>query len=295
MEKGILLIALGHPNYGKMAAALAATIRCMNKTLPIALVANTDGIRHLAPQEKALFSKIIYPDRRFYTTAEGQFTPLKPRVFFNELSPFDKTLCLDADNLWIQGNDPQKVFDALEGTAFTISNDGHTITDSHADQDKSQWGDIQDISTAYKIQNRKFYKVYAEWFYFEKNEFSEKLFLEAQQIFTEPAKCPTIQFIGQPITEELAFCIAMARLSLYPHAEPYFPTFWYYREPAVSGRFPFELKGKYFSYSLGGNTTPEWHINIYNNLAAYAYQSLGIRAPYRWKNKKDFIPEREKI
>lgn len=295
MSKGIIIIALGHPNYGKMAAALAATIRCMNKGLSITLLTNEGGARHLTIPEKSLFDAIEMPHPDYYTNEKGEFSPLKPRVYLNELSPYDQTLSLDADNLWIQGNDPGKVIDELLGKPFTISNTGHTITDEAADPEKSQWGNIQEISQAYQIQNRKFYKVYAEWFYFEKNQFSRAFFNTAQKVFTEPAKCPTIRFIGQPITEELAFCIAMATHGLYPHIEPYLPTYWYYREPEKSGSLPFELKEKYFTYSLGGNVTPDWHVNVYNNLAAYAYQKLGLRYPYRWKNKKDFIPEREKI
>ena len=295
MSKGIIIIALGHPNYGKMAAVLAASLRCMNKTLPITLLTNESGSRHLTMLEKGLFTSIEKPHPDYYTNETGEFSPLKPRVYINELSPYDQTLSLDADNLWIQGNDPEKVIDSLFGKVFTISNMGHTITDENADPDKSQWGPIQDIAQAYKIQHRKFYKVYAEWFYFEKNELSQAFFATAQKVFNEPPLCKTIRFIGQPVTEELAFCIAMARHSLYPHAEPYLPTFWYYREPDKSGALPFELKAAYFTYSLGGNVTPDWHVNTYNNQAAYVYQTLGLRHPYRWKNKKDFIPEREKI
>jgi len=295
MEKGIIIIALGHPYYGKMAAALAATIRCMDADFPVTLLSADSAIAHLSEEEKRLFTTIDKPHPDYYTTDAGEFSPLKPRVFLNDLSPYDRTLCIDADNLWIQGNSPGAVLDGLAGNFFTISNTGHTITDENADGNMSQWGDIHDIAWAYRIQNRKFYKVYAEWFYFERNGMTDRFFTTAQQVFMEPPKCQTIKFIGQPVTEELAFCIAMARHSLYPHKEPYVPTFWYYREKEKSGKFPWELKASYYTYSLGGNVTPDWHVNVYNNLAAYAYQKLGLRNPYRWKNKRDFIPEREKI
>jgi hypothetical protein len=295
MEKGIVIIALGHPNYGRMAAVLAATIRCMNTQLPVALLTNGAGVRHLNEQERKLFSHVIELDPLYYTASDGTFSPLMPRVYLDIISPFDRTLSLDGDQVWIQGNDPQKVIDDLRGKVFTVCNNGFTITDENADQDKSQWGDIQQIASAYRIQHRKFYKIYAEWFYFEKNEFSQALFNTARDVFTRPPKCPTIRFAGQPVTEELAFCIAMATHSIYPHQEPYFPTFWYYREAEKSSLFPFELKQDYFTYSLGGNFTPIFNVSVYNKQAAYAYQKLGLRFPYVWKHKKEFIPEREKI
>lgn len=295
MEKGIVILALGHPNYGRMAAILAASIRCMNANLPVALLTNPAGARHLSEAERKLFTIINVLDPLYYTAADGSFSPLMPRVYLDILSPFERTLSLDSDQFWIQGNDPEKVIDELEGKVFTICNNGHTITDENADPAKSLWGDIQMIASAYKIRSRKFYKVYAEWFYFEKNEFSEKIFSTARDVFTQPAKCPTVRFAGQPITEELAFCIAMATHSLYPHKEPYFPTFWYYREQEKDGMFPFELKKEYYTYSLGGNSTPIFHESVYNKQAAYVYMKLGLRFPYVWKHKKDFIPEREKI
>src|SRR6185437_6812062 len=104
MEKGMLLLALGHPCYGKMAAALSASIRCMNATIPIALIANIDALTHLSTEEKTLFTQIIYPESKYYTTDNLEFSPLKPRVYLNELTPFSKTLSIDVDNLWIQGN-----------------------------------------------------------------------------------------------------------------------------------------------------------------------------------------------
>lgn len=295
MTKGIIILALGHPYYGKMAAALAASIRCMNETVSITLLTNAEALGHIDEGEKRLFNSIEQLNPDYYTTSSGQFSPLKARVYLDKLSPYDRTLSLDADNLWIQGNDPEKVIDDLAGKTFTVANAGYTITDENADPDMCQWGEIQTVIQAYGIQHRKYYKIYAEWFYFERNPISRQFFLTARNVFNEPPKCATIKFIGQPITEELAFCIAMARHSLYPHKEPYFPTFWYYREPDKSGAMPYELKNDYFAYSLGGNRTPDWHVNIYNNLAAYAYQKLGLRNPYRWKNKRDFIPEREKI
>ncbi|HET6255856.1 MAG TPA: hypothetical protein VFE32_17395 [Puia sp.] len=295
MEKGIVILALGHPNYGRMAAVLVALIRCMNRKLPIALLTNHAGARHLNAEERKLFTLVMELDPLYYTAADGTFSPLMPRVYLDILSPFDRTLSLDGDQLWIQGNDPETVFDELEGRPFTICNNGYTITNEHADQNMSLWGDIHAIAAAYKIQSRKFYKIYAEWFYFEKNEFSDAFFNTARDVFIQPPRCATVKFAGQPITEELAFCIAMATHSLYPHKEPYFPTYWYYREQEKSGKFPFELKQDYFTYSLGGNSTPLFQENIYNRQAAYAYRKLGLRAPYVWKNKKDFIPEREKI
>jgi hypothetical protein len=295
MKKGIILIALGHPNYGKMAAGLAASIRCMNANIPIVLLTDPTAPRHLQEGERRLFSSIETLHPKYYTAKDGSFSPLQPRVFLDEVTPFECTLSIDVDNLWIQGNDPAAVFDQLEGKYFTIANDGHTITDSTADQKMSQWGDIQEIAQAYKIQSRKFFKVYAEWFYFETNPITAEFFATARTAFMEPPLCRTTRFIGQPITEELAFCIAMARHSLYPHQDKYLPTYWYYRQPDKSHLMPYELKKDYFTYSMGGNATPEWHVNVYNNLAAYVYQKLGLRHPYRWTNKREFIPEREKI
>ena len=46
-EKGILLIALGHPIYGKMAAALAASIKVAQTETPVVLYCNDKSVSRL--------------------------------------------------------------------------------------------------------------------------------------------------------------------------------------------------------------------------------------------------------
>jgi hypothetical protein len=54
-DKGILLIALGHPQYGIMAANLAATIR-VNSDIPIHLVHDQTSLAHLSDKHMDLFT-----------------------------------------------------------------------------------------------------------------------------------------------------------------------------------------------------------------------------------------------
>ena len=54
-EKGILLIALGHPIYGKMAAALAASIKVAQTETPVVLYCNDKSVSRLMDGEKKLF------------------------------------------------------------------------------------------------------------------------------------------------------------------------------------------------------------------------------------------------
>ena len=97
MKKGILILAIGHPYYGRMAAALAATIKTTGTGIPIHLAYTESAISHLTEKEIALFSsKSIINDK--YCTP----VPIRSKMFIYQLSPFDETLYLDADLLLFQ-------------------------------------------------------------------------------------------------------------------------------------------------------------------------------------------------
>ena len=63
---GILLIAIGHKNYGCMATNLAMSLRSNHCTLPITLVTQHDTITRLGDEYLKLFTEIKYIEPRCY-------------------------------------------------------------------------------------------------------------------------------------------------------------------------------------------------------------------------------------
>lgn len=295
MKQGIILIACGHPYYGKMAAAVAASIKAV-ENVSICLLHHGKAVSYLDEKELALFDiKEILSDD-LVSNADGSFNPLKARMHMYDLTPFEETLMLDVDNIWLKKK-PSEVFESLKEVSFTIQNTGYTLCDAKADEQYSVWADINDIIKAYKLQGKKFYQTLGEWIYFKKDNKAKKLFTAALKIFNAKPKIKVHSFIGQTVPDELAFSIAMALTDIYPHADKYLPTTFFDINSLAQNRFShiYQLTDKYFTISLGSNRNPVNTVTMYNTLSAAAYQKLGLQNPYKWKSKKTFLPERIKL
>jgi hypothetical protein len=294
IKRGILLFAVGHYFYGKMAAALAATIK-VSEDIPICLLYHGGVLSELTEQEKALFTKIIEIDDEFVHNKDGSFNPIKARMHFYELTPFQETLCLDVDNAWLNMRKPSEVFAELANVSFTIQNAGYTTCDGKADQYFSVWSNIHETIKSYGIQNKKFYKVFGEWIYFKRDPTARKIYTTARRIFSTKPKIKMPGFIGQEVPDELAFTIAMAQTEIYPHKDSYHPTTYFHIVSRAKMRYAhvWDLADKYYTISMGGSVNPEFTIKNYNVLVAAAYQKLGLQNPFTWKQKKNFLLERK--
>lgn len=296
MNKGILLLACGHGNYGRMAAALAASIKAI-ENIPIALLWHGNGIKYLSDQEKGLFDKLIELEDKYVHNKDGSFNPIKARLFYYELTPFKETLAVDVDNVWLNRKKPSDVFNELSDVSFSIQNAGHTVCDDKADQHYSVWANIHDVISAYDLQGKKFYRTYGEWIYFKKDPAAKKLFFTAKKIFLSKPKAEMRieNFIGQSITDELAFSIAMAQTEIYPHKDDYHPTTYYHVTSLAKNRFaqPYQLAEKYYTISMGGSVNAQYTIRNYNILVTAAYQKLKLQKPFQWVQKRSFLEERK--
>jgi hypothetical protein len=292
MSKGIYMLALGHPNYGKMAAALAATMKFADKQIKIAVFYNDNALGKLSNAELNLFDEKIELGAHYYTNVDGSFNPIKARLYAYDQTPFDETLCIDVDNLWISKITPTEVMEGLSANSFTIANNGHTIADEKANKKFSPWAKIADVIKAYDIKGKRFYDTSGEWFYFKKDETAKSFFEVAQNIFNTPPTIKVSKFIGQAIPDELAFAIAIAQTELYPHENYYRPTSWNVKQTYMA---LCDLRKLCYSLCMGGSSNNQHLIKNYNRWCAHVYKNLDLQNPFTWKQKKHFIPERAKI
>ncbi len=296
INKGIILLAAGHPYYGKMAAALAASIKAV-EDFPITLFWHGKALNHLSIEETALFSLEELPDEYVFNS-DGSFNPLKARMYFDKLSPYDSTLSIDVDNIWITRQKPADIFDELKDVSFTIQNAGFIDCEERADHRMSVWADINSTIKAYNLTGKRFYKTFGEWIFFKKDKSSSKLFNAARKVFLSKPLVKAKEFIGQVIPDELAFTIAMAQTEIYPHEDNYFPTTYYHlvslglhRHMAIH-----ELAKKYVTLSMGGSLPKFPLIEKYNIMASASYKKLQMTSiPYKYKSKRSFLPERLKM
>lgn len=289
MKRGILLVAMGHPNYFRMAVALAATIKAGNKGISISVV--TDGKTHFKEEaERALFDSVIIAPAASYTT-NGKIEFIKAKTYIYDFTPYQETLFLDVDIAILPNRDLASIFEELKEHDFVMSNPGYA--DTSKEKAISVWADPEEVLRAYGLKGKKWYGYHSEFIYFRKCKEVKKYFETAKKVFTTP-KVETVKFSGGTMADELAFMIASMQLDYYSMLVDYLPIFWYRRHSEKNLR-PYEFDSKYVGYSVGGNNAPTNIKENYNVIVGAAFHKLGLKYPYKFINKRMFLPERKTI
>lgn len=276
-ERGLLLIACGNYNYGRMAAVLAASLKAAAPDIPIHLAYTDSAVARLNEGELALFdTKALIPAK--YYTHKGRIEYIRTKVYMYNLSPFKETIFLDCDMIWLKKS-PVELFEQLKDVELTFSNGGY--------HEQSQWADVAEIKAAYGID--KIYDLHSEFMYFQKGDTAKTFFKEAQGIYNN-LKVKATVFAGA-IPDELPFLIAAATTNTAPHQMPFLPIYWQKRQKQFM--FPYQKAKQWFAISMGGNTNTPAEVTDYNNLALAAYLKMGLQYPYQWKHKSSFLAERK--
>lgn len=288
--KGILLIALGHANYGRLAYNLAVTIKSNNPDIDIALAHNFTSITHLGHEKRSLFSHLINVPKEYYMH-DDMFCAVKSKTFANELSPFDCTLFIDSDVAMFPNKDINNLFDELKGIDFTIKNTGYYDCTTGERHDSSIYGysaELPVLIEKLKPKN-KIWQIQGEVFYFEKS--ASLFFKHAQTAFTKQSVFLKNGFAGCNMNDELAFIIAMIKTNTDCHQNKWIPSYWSFLEPNKQHDIS-NLINQYYFLSVGGHRVPQRIIDIYTAINSKAYKKQNLGAQFKFENKINYLPER---
>lgn len=294
MSKGILIIAVGHANYGKLAANLAMSIKANNVQLPIHLVYTESTLKGVGDDYIRFFdSKAECPGE--YLLNKGEQCFIKVKAHMNDLSPFDETLFLDADIIMINNSLLSDEIEKLKDVDFTSKNSGFTRYDSEKiTKESMQWANLLEIKEAYKFTNENIWNVHSEFIWWKKTEKNNKLFNDWKFNF-ENLKVTNIEF-GGCIPDELPLWIAMIqnKIELHNYSEDgkavYHPTFW----PMDSKKQMriADLRNDYCGVSIGGNNLSPLVKNNYDLLVSLFTRITNMRYKYFAQPKKKWLSER---
>lgn len=274
MLRGIILIATGHGNYGKLAYNLAQTIKAV-EPYPIAVVTDDVGLSHLREAEKSIFDFIINLPK---DTGDG----FGVKLHLDKLTPFKKTLFLDADMLWLSRK-PSELFEALECKSFA------TITEGDSENENQKyyfWADKDEIKQAYGV--KKIHQIRSEVIYFE----DERVFKAARKLNPEK-KLKSIRYFGDKIPDELYFNVACAQLEHDP-SMGFMPAYW----NRLHGEIMISLKeahSQYYLLSFGSNASSPVQKSTYEKVMRAVCYKLGTRFMYPLRSKKGWAAGRLKI
>lgn len=276
-SKGIVILALGHPQYGRMAANLASSIRG-NCDLPIHLVYSGDAIAHLLPQHLALFaSKSECPSE--YYTSNGKTAYFKAKTKLFDLSPFERTIYLDADTIMFSGKSISELFDAFKDVDITFENYGK-LRPNHL------WFDAKEAIMKFGDRiKHDIYEVRSQLIYFRKTESNKLFFDTATEIYDNP-KVKSYDFRGN-VPDELAFNIASGIIGIKPHQENYKVIHWEMTDG--KNKRIVELLENYYGISVGGEHISPNVKTQYDGIARFFQQKLQLPYFYKLYPKKQWL------
>lgn len=286
--KGVLLIALGHSEYGRMAYNLAASLLNTAPDLKIHLVYTPSAIHHLNDGQKQMFTSMKEAPKELYIN-DGKFEFIKAKPAMYDLSPFDTTIFLDVDMVWLNKNSINKLFDELAELDYTCKNTGCIdLSADTLDSKYSQWADVNEIKSAYGIEEGRYYSLHSEFIYFVKSEANKLFFDEWQKQYAE-MKVKHVTFAGG-VPDELPLAIATIIHDKYPHKDNFVPVFWERNQKPLERS---ELIANYYGYSIGGNNMTPNQEQTYNDFVRHYMNKIGSRIVFTAASKKSYLTERQ--
>jgi hypothetical protein len=223
MTQGIITIATGRREYIEMAIALGISISLHSPGAATAVI--SDSHSKLLSR---VFDSVIQPPSR-------KSSGFLLKTSLHELSPFDRTLFVDADCLVV--SDIREIFARLCGEPFVVIGDKI---------DSGYWfTDIPKLLS--KIGCSALPKFNSGLIYFEKGKTSEGIFTGAQEVFARQDYYEIEAFKGG-CPDEPCFAISMARqgVDAYPPPDKHFSF------------TPIGLVGKFFVDSIRGDA--HWYL-----------------------------------
>lgn len=285
--RGILILALGHPNYVKMARNLAVSLRYGDPQIKIALVTDKE-----VPRE-TLFDQYIIAPPESYQWKFNEKAYIKSKTFIYDLSPFDDTIYVDADTIWLPNHKPSEMFDKLKDVDFTMSNRGYINLKEDNEVSRIHGSQLKEVREAYGFTEGHYYVLHSEFVYFKKSE-------ENKKYFDTVKKCYDDHRVTQPcfagaIPDEFAFAIAGIIQKKHPHEVCFTPDYWHYHD-RYRRLTKEQIFKRYYMYSLAGNRFGDFcSYEIYNDLVDFYYKEMGMENPYFAEDKKEYLTDRASI
>lgn len=286
-DKGVLIIAAGHPYYGQLALNLCLSIKYSCPSMPVALATYGEGATRI--QNHIYMFDTVVPLGEEMVTSHGIKSYLKAKTYAYDISPYRHTALLDADTIWHPRRGVNELLDSLKDVEFTIGNRSKMPL-STASEDHLQWTNPKQIQDATNFTG-DVYNLSSEFIYFKKSVLAKSLFDAAKLFFDEPG-VNYKRFAGG-VPDELAFQLAMISLNIEPHQCPFLPFYWEHQHKKMLK--PKELYDNWWGYSMGGKFNSDHARTIYDNLARWYYNHWGLKFQSPIRNKSDLMPERKHI
>lgn len=275
-EHGVLILALGNRMYVEKAFNLALSIRATTPNTSITLV-HSNNISELSVEQRFLFNKLIECNKEFYTFEDGATSYIKAKLYLDKLTPYKRTLFLDADMIMSPYKTLDDLFTQLNGLEFAMICRGE-------DKDFSQWVDAEEVCKNYNIE--KYYDCSSELMYFESTDI-----FEDARIIHEEITDGKIWFrkFANGVPDEPPIIIAMLQKFSKPFQVPFKPSYW---QPVEKFMKDLDIWNNFYLLSMGGKVAEKRIVGYYDNIVKWYSSKMGI-ASFKHTDKQAYLAERK--
>ena len=287
LEKGFIIFAVAHPQYGRLAWNLALTLKNAGPC-HVTVVRTERSLNHLNESQQEIFDNIIdLPDN----------VPMGcgAKLWAYDISPYEKTLLLDADMLWLPQKTPSELFAELNGVSFTAITEGYHNYDGAHDINKMYffWADPDEVKEKYPVAADRVYQWRSEVMYFERSEEVESFFQTAKAAYLSPGLKSEKSF-GEVTADELALVIAAGVHDVHPHQYKWSPSYWHLMNGGQIPEFG-QLYRNYWLVSFGARFASSNSKLLYDRLVKAACYKMGVQHVFPLIAKKEYLQSRQKI
>lgn len=285
--RGVVIVAIGHPFYGRMVFNLAKTIKAVDRTCPIQIICDGTALDHVSSRETWVFDHVTY------TNDQNGF---KIKLHVDELSVFDEFILMDADCAWVSNKSPIELIKALAiAHEFSAITEGMHNYDQPAASDYSKkylfWADLAEMQQQYDLSG-VMYQWRTEFMFVKKGELVSDLFGSARYVYAHAHALTSMKLFANHVPDELAINIAACVHGVHPHTYKWQPTFWH-RIAGENGLQIEELQAKYYALSCGSNVTSSQAKRLYDRIVKAASGRLGLGHVFPMIDKRQMMPHRQ--
>lgn len=182
LKRGILILALGKEVYGKFAYNLALSIKAEDN-IPIAIIHDNNSLNQVKNDGlDGIFDHFI-PVKEEDVCYNGEFMPSRFKTKIYNYSPFNETIFIDADSVWIPGKKVEWLFYEINKLNFDFVPSVFTLYERNESKDRLfySWGNKKAIFDHFNID--KAYGFSSYLMYFKKNDINYKFFNKSEEIY----------------------------------------------------------------------------------------------------------------
>jgi len=301
MGSGILTYALGHPQYARMALVMIATLKqaLRGVDVPIAVACERDGAcwKQLEPYAAGNFTLVECPHEVYTHPEKGVFDAFWAKVNMNLVTPWERTLFLDADLAFWEHAKVAEYLKAVEGLPFDCHRYGIAAVNPEVASDKHHWqANLVELAKYFGITDVRGYPdVNSSWFYFDRSALVCSMFEKARELFLRfPVSHK--QFAKSvpdelPLGTALYFTQVPIQQPFGTHKDRGYGSTPYLIDPDYAHLNNRKLVDQSFALTMHGAVTANRISAIYNRRARIATKFM--RWPvFQWVNKGKFDTKR---